>query len=92
MAASMVWPGSSGGPLRHGLDVAARAERAASPGEHHAADCIVGLDVAEDPVHGRHHGLGHGVPPVRAVHGEHRDAVVDLGQQILGSRVELRHA
>src|SRR3984885_8639749 len=78
-----------GGPLGHGLDVAAGAERTLSPGKHHAADGIVGLDVAQDPVHGRHHGLGHGVSPARAVHREDRDAVVDLGQQIFGSGIEL---
>ncbi len=82
----------SHGPLCHGLHVATGAEGAACSGEHNAADRVVDLDLAEHPLHGCHHGLGHGVSPVRAVHGQDRDAVVDLGQQVIGSCVELRHA
>ena len=55
-----------GGPLRHGLDVAACTEGTTSPGKHDAADGVIDLELAEHPAHRRHHRLGHGIPPVRA--------------------------
>ncbi len=80
---------------RHALhDVAANCRRRRpSPGEHDgsppASFC---LDLGPGPPRGRtpwrwekafHH--------CRAIHGDHRHAVVDLGPQVLGSRIERRH-
>ena len=81
-----------GGPLGHGLHVTAGAERATRTGKHHAADRVIGLDFGQNPLHGGYHRLGHRVPAVRPVHGQDRDALVHLGEQISGPSVKLSHA
>jgi hypothetical protein len=71
-------------PLGHGLDVAAGAEAAARPGEHHDANGRVFGESGQRLEQRVEHRARHGVEPIGAVQREHSDSVLDAFQQIFG--------
>ncbi len=68
--------------LGHALHVAACAERDARAGEHHGADVGVRLACGQRIGEGGDHRRGQRVAPLRPVHRDDGDAVVDVGEEV----------
>src|SRR5437773_2109228 len=71
-------------PLGHGLHVAAGAETAARPGEHHDADGRILRESGQRLEQRVQHRARHGVQPIGPVQREHRNSVLDGFQHVLG--------
>ena len=84
-------PAAAGVGFGHGLDVTAGAERPAGPGQHDGAHVGVGLEAAQHGGQTGDHGAGQGVAPLRPVHGQDPDAVLDAGQEVGCSGVDVAH-
>src|SRR5206468_30845 len=72
-------------PRRHGLHVSSRREMPARPGENDRAHREVALDLVESLHQLLAHANVEGVPRLRPVHGERRDAIDAVNEQGLVS-------